>query len=292
LGSSPSSPALFSIVTTVRNEERHIAQLLESLLLQEPPFEIVLVDAESRDRTVPIVSEFVRRHPGLLRLVVRPGSRGVGRNVGVREARGEYVAFIDGDCFADSQWLHRLRATARPSVLVAGRTETVGKPRYGQLERVELFQGGYDVTYPSCNLVYPRALFERLGGFDPRFITAEDIDLNLRAVQAGASILYAPDAVVYHHMRETFVRFLYQAFWNGYGRKQLTEKHGNLWSRYRVRRLLSGQKGVIAWARLVAAFAGYGVRVGTGAGRRLSGARNAPAPSGERIDGPREGGGA
>jgi glycosyltransferase involved in cell wall biosynthesis len=279
LGSSGPTPAFFSIVTTVRNEERHLAELLESLLLQEPPFEIVLVDAESRDRTPAIAAEYVRRRPDLLRVLVRPGSRGVGRNEGVRAARGEYVAFIDGDCFADSQWLHRLRAAARPDVLVAGRTVTVGKPRYGALERVELFQGGYDVTYPSCNLVYERAFFERLNGFDPRFITAEDIDLNLRAVQAGASIHYDPNAVVYHHMRDTFVRFLYQAFWNGYGRKQLTEKHGNLWPRYRVRRLLSGQQGVIAWARLAAAFAGYLVRVVTGSGRRLNRPWTAPPPN-------------
>lgn len=270
MGSEPRAGALISVVTTVRNEEAHLGALLESLVVQEPPFEIVLVDAESRDRTVAIAEEFARAHPGLLRIFVRPGSRGVGRNIGVREAHGEYVAFIDGDCFADSRWLATLRARLAPGRIVAGRTVTVGKPRYGQLERVELYLGGFDVTYPSCNLGYERALFERLGGFDPRFITAEDIDLNLRAVDAGASIVYEPGAIVYHHMRETFVRFLYQAFWNGYGRKQLTEKHGNLWGRYRVRRLLSGQKGPISWARLAAAFGGYLTRVLTAGDRRIA----------------------
>ncbi len=269
MGSNAPPPPFVSVVVTVRNEERHIAQLLESLLVQEVPFEVVLVDAESRDRTVAIAESVAARAPGLIRIVVRPGSRGVGRNVGVENARGEYVAFIDGDCFADSQWLHRLRERVAPGVVVAGKTVTVGKPRFGELERVELFQGGYDVTYPSCNLVYERAAFLRLGGFDPRFITAEDIDLNLRAVQTGASIVYESRAVVYHHMRGTFVRFLYQAFWNGYGRKQLTEKHGNLWGRYRMRRLMHGQQGPIAWARLAAAFGGYVTRMLTGGGSRL-----------------------
>jgi len=269
LESNPSQPPLISIVTTVRDEEAHLGQLLDSLVGQEGPFEIVLVDAESRDRTVAIAEEFARHHPGLLRIFSRPGSRGVGRNAAVREAKGVYVAFIDGDCFADSGWLATLRRSLAPGRIVAGRTVNVGKPRYGQLERVELYQGGFDVTYPSCNLAYERTLFDRLGGFDPRFITAEDIDLNLRAVAAGATIHFEPEAVVYHTMRETFVRFLYQAFWNGYGRKQLTEKHGNLWGRYRVRRLLSGQKGPIAWARLCAAFGGYVFRVIIGEGRRL-----------------------
>jgi glycosyltransferase involved in cell wall biosynthesis len=269
LGSNPAQPPFVSVVVTVRNEELHIGQLLESLLAQEGPFEVVVVDAESRDRTVEIAEAAGARAPGIVRVVRHPGSRGVGRNVGVEEARGTYVVFIDGDCFADSQWLRQMRSRLAPGVVVAGRTVTVGKPRYGELERVELFQSGYDVTFPSCNLAYERAAFLKLGGFDPRFITAEDIDLNLRAVQAGASILYEPRAVVYHHMRGTFVRFLYQAFWNGYGRKQLTEKHGNLWGRYRLRHLMKGQKGPIAWTRLAAAFGGYMTRLLTGGGERL-----------------------
>jgi len=268
LGSDP-APGLISLVITTRNEELHLPQLLDSFLVQEPPFEIVLVDSESRDRTVEIATRFAARYPHLLRVIERPGSRGVGRNTGVRAAKGTHVAFIDGDCFADPQWVRTLRRDLRESVVVAGRTVPVGKPKYGQLARVELFQKGEDVTYPSCNLTYSRELFLRLGGFDPRFVTAEDIDLNLRAVEAGVTIRYEPEAIVYHHVRTKFLRFLIQAFWNGYGRKQLTEKHGNLWGNYRLRRLLSGQRTVIAWARLSGAMAGYFFRVTTGAGRRV-----------------------
>jgi len=270
LGSDDAPRPLISVVVTVRNEARHLGQLLESLAAQEGPFEVVLVDSESRDATLEIASEYARRQPAVFRVYEQPGSRGIGRNRGVREARGEFVAFIDGDCFADTGWLRSLRAGLAGAPIVAGRTLAVGKSAYGHLERVELFQSGYDVTYPSCNLAYRRALFEALGGFDPRFITAEDIDLNLRAVRSGAAIRYAPDAIVYHHMRSTFVRFLYQAFWNGYGRKQLTEKHGSLWGRYRIRRLASGQRTVIAWTRLLAAVAGYLTRVVTGGGSRLT----------------------
>jgi len=270
LGSETSGRPLISIVITVRNEGRHVGQLLDSLLRQEAPFEVVLVDAESHDGTFEIAQGYAARHPDRVRVFRRSGSRGVGRNAGVRAARGDLVAFIDGDCFADSNWLREVRNALAEAAVVAGRTVTVGKARYGALERVELFQSGYDVTYPSCNLAYRRELFERLGGFDVRFITAEDIDLNLRAVRAGAAIRFVPSAVVYHQMRTTFLRFLYQAFWNGYGRKQLTEKHGTLWARYRVRRLIWGQRGVFAWARLSAALGGYLARVVAGSGQRLA----------------------
>ena len=270
MGSDPPPPTLISVVVTVRNEERSLGHLLESLLVQEGPFEVVLVDSESRDRTLEIAETFARGRSGFLRVFSQPGSRGIGRNRGVHEARGDLIAFTDGDCFTDSGWLHALRRGLETAPVVAGRTVVVGNPAYGNMERVELFQSGYDVTYPSCNLAYRRNLFDRLGGFDPRFITAEDIDLNLRAVRSGASIRYLPDALVYHHKRATFLRFLYQAFWNGYGRKQLTEKHGSLWGRYRIRRLLSGQKTPLAWARLTAALGGYVTRVAAGGGARLT----------------------
>jgi glycosyltransferase involved in cell wall biosynthesis len=277
LASRPDPTPFISVVITVKNEERHLGRLLESLASQEPPYEIVLVDALSHDATLSIAQGFERAHPGLLRIYRKYGSRGIGRNLGVLEATGEFVAFIDGDCIADSGWLKQLRSALTTTDVAAGQTSTVGNPAYGHLERVELYQQGSDVTYPSCNLVYRRALFTQLGGFDPRFITAEDIDLNLRAVRRGVHIAYVPEAIVYHQVRENLLRFGIQAFWNGYGRKQLTEKQGSLWGNYRYRRLLAGQRSVIAWARLVAAFAGYFTRVLTGGGRRLT---PTPPPTG------------
>ena len=231
MASEPATPPPISIVITVRNEERHLPALLESLRLQEPPFEIILVDALSHDRTFELARAFAEQHPGMLRPVQRYGSRGIGRNAGVELARYEFVAFTDGDCIADRGWLRELRGGLARSDVVAGTTTVVGNPTYGNLGRVELYAADTDVTYPSCNLAYRTRLFRALGGFDPRFITAEDIDLNLRAVRRGAPIRFVPEAVVYHQARASILSFLIQAFWNGYGRKQLTEKHGSLWSR-------------------------------------------------------------
>lgn len=264
------APIFVTVVITVKNEARHLRRLLESLRGQEPPFEVVVVDALSRDGTWAILQEFARREPERFRVYRKFGSRGIGRNEGARRARGTHLAFTDGDCIADSRWLHTLRAGFARSQVVAGRSVAIGAPQFVDLERVELYQSGNDVTYPSCNLGYEKALFERLRGFDPRLITAEDIDLNLRAVTAGAVISYEPDAVIYHHARATLVRFLYQAFWNGFGRKQLTEKHGSLWGNYRYGRLLRAQRSPTAYLRLAAAMTGYVARVLTGFGERLT----------------------
>jgi glycosyltransferase involved in cell wall biosynthesis len=257
------SPLFLSVVVTVRNEEAHLASLIESLLRQTPPFEIVLVDAFSDDRTWEIAQEWARAHPEEVRIFQRPGHRGEGRNQGVREAKAAHVAFTDGDCVADAHWLTFVREGFSRAQVVAGRVQALGDPTYAQLERVELYQGGMDVTHPTCNLAYEKRLFERLGGFDARFITAEDIDLNLRAVRAGATIFYEPRAVILHHTRPNLARFLLQAFWNGYGRKQLTEKHGQLWANYRYRRMFQTQRTALAYARLAAALTGYFTRLVT-----------------------------
>jgi len=268
LESKPSS-GLISVIITVRDEEPNLARLLESLIPQEPPFEVLLVDAQSRDRTFAIARAFAERYPDIIFAWQSPGSRGQGRNAAAARARGEGLAFIDGDCIADSAWLSRIRQGLARSAVVGGRTVPMGSSAFGELDRVELYQAGNDVSFPSCNLGYRTELFRRLDGFDPRFITAEDIDLNLRAVRAGAQILYDPAAIVFHRVRPTVLRFLYQAFWNGYGRKQLTEKHGTLWGHYRIRRLLRHQHSVLAIFRMAAALTGYLTRVATGGDRRL-----------------------
>ena len=58
-------PVFISVVITVRNEERHISDLLDSLIIQEPPFEIVIVDAHSEDGTVDIIKKYHQKR-GLL----------------------------------------------------------------------------------------------------------------------------------------------------------------------------------------------------------------------------------
>ena len=246
----------FSIVTTVRNEERNLPPLMESLVIQEPPIEIVIVDAYSGDRTRDIARSFAERYD-FIRVYAEGGTRAAGRNYGVGKSEGAHVAFIDGDCIASPFWLRHLRQGASKGSIVAGKTVQIGYRPFEDLERLELYHRGYDITFPSCNLAYERGLFLRIGGFDEWFMTAEDIDLNLRAVEAGATIAHAPEAIVYHRTRGSYFDFLKQAFWNGAGRKQLTLKHGALWSSYRPRELFHRRATPSSILRLSGALLGY-----------------------------------
>ncbi|MEE9116914.1 MAG: glycosyltransferase family 2 protein, partial [Thermoplasmata archaeon] len=175
----------------------------------------------------------------------------------VEKSTGEAVAFIDGDCIANTFWLKNLREELNNSKVVAGRTIQIGYHAFEELERVELIYKGFDITFPTSNLAYDKALFQSVGGFDEWFITAEDIDLNLRAVENGARIVYRDDAVVYHRTRGSFYNFFKQAFWNGAGRKQLTMKHGRLWQNYRPGEMFRQETTIWSLSRLGMALLGY-----------------------------------
>ncbi len=248
---------LLSVVITVRNEGRNIGPLLESLVIQEQPVEILVVDAFSMDNTRPIVRRFAKEYD-FIHLVVRGGTRGRSRNYGVGASKGQAVVFIDGDCIASPFWLKHLRARlSAGDAVVAGQSIQIGYRPFEELERVELYYQGSDVTYPSSNLAYRREVFDAVGGFDERFVTAEDIDLNLRAVDTGISIAYEPRAVVYHRTRASYYDFFRQAFWNGVGRKQLTLKHGRLWGSYRPLEMVKRDHDIWSLARLGLALTGY-----------------------------------
>ncbi len=220
-----------SVIVTVRNEEKHIGELLESLMKQHEDFELIIVDAESTDRTLEILKNYEKKLK--IKIIVRKCSRGEGRNIGVENSSGNIVIFTDGDVVVTDSWLKEIKKPFMEGYdFVAGKTVQVGNEKFKILDRVGIFYNGIDATYPSCNLAYRKDLFLKIGGFDPEFITAEDIDLNLRALKTGAKFFYNENALVYHKTRSDIISFIKQAFWNGYGRKQLTRKHGNLWKSY------------------------------------------------------------
>ena len=245
-----------SVIITVRNEERNISDLLDSLMVQEGVFEVIIVDAYSEDQTREIIKQYQEKMNNL-HLYLKGGTRGECRNYGVEKSVYDHVAFVDGDVIANPFWLKEMASTMEKAKVCAGKTINIGFAAFEELDRVELFHKGYDITYPSCNLGYDKETFLAIGGFDPVFITAEDIDLNYRAVEIGAKIIYNPRAIVYHRVRSSFFKFFKQAFWNGFGRKQLTLKHGSLWNSYKLSDLARNIQSPWALARFTCAMLGY-----------------------------------
>lgn len=248
---------LVSVVLNIMNEERYIADLLDSLVIQEQPLEIIVVDADSKDRTRDVVNRFVKKYP-FIKLYVHPGTRGESTNFGISQATGDVIAFTGGDDLANPNWIKELRRSfSEGSDIVAGRSIMIGLKAWEDLDRVELYHKGFDVSYPSANMAFRREVLKMVGGFDTWFITAEDIDLNYRSIDAGYSITWNPEAIVYRRTKSTVYGFFHQAFWNGAGRKQLTLKHGSLWDRYDPLRMFKQKMTFWALVRLAVALMGY-----------------------------------
>jgi cellulose synthase/poly-beta-1,6-N-acetylglucosamine synthase-like glycosyltransferase len=246
-----------SVVLNIMNEERYISDLLDSLVIQEQPLEIVVVDAASKDRTRDVVRRYVNRYP-FVKLYVKGGTRGVSTNFGISKATGDIIAFTGGDDIANPNWIKELRKSfVKGADIVAGRSIMIGLKAWEDLDRVELYHKGSDISFPSANMAFRREILRKVGGFDSWFITAEDIDLNFRSVDAGYKIAYNPDAIVYRRTKSTIYGFFHQAFWNGAGRKQLTLKHGNLWGAYDPLKMFKQKMTFWAFCRLIVAMMGY-----------------------------------
>ena len=216
-----------SIVITVKNEASNLIELFSGLAGQEGPFEVVLVDSESTDNTAEIVRQFQDRLH--INHIMKKSTRGEGRNIGVKHASYDQIIFIDGDVTVSPNLVSAYRKLFREGYeLIAGEVESTGVEKF-RLGRVELIYRDFEITRPSANLGYRKELFLKVGGFDPIFITAEDIDLNLRAIKAGALHAVCSECIVYNKTRSNYGQFSRQAFWNGYGRRQLKRKNTDVW---------------------------------------------------------------
>jgi len=200
-----------SIIIAARNAEHTIVPCLRSLRALDYPadrMEIIVVDDGSSDRTAELAeSEGVR----LIRAVQR--GPGAARNRGVAEARGEFVAFTDADCLVGEDWLRQLLAVFEEDVAAVGGAQGLANAGYvprsvHSFLRLMGFWGGYTKTAetprpvghnPACNVLYRKAAFERVGGFNPDLFPGEDVELDARLRRLGSRLLYNPRAVVLHY---------------------------------------------------------------------------------------------
>ncbi|MGH2923680.1 MAG: glycosyltransferase, partial [Solirubrobacterales bacterium] len=222
-----------SVIVPVRNGEAMIADAIGSLLAQDYPsdrHELIVVDNGSTDRT----AEIVRRHPVTCLHEPRRGVSNA-RNRGIAAARGEVLAFIDGDCIAEPSWLRELVAPfADPEVgCVAGElghapgdtaAERQSTRMFGSWQRYAV---GSNPPYAiTANAAYRADVLRRIGAFDPRMPRAQDVELGLRfSERSGMRIAYAERAVVRHRHRTTQRGFLRQQIGWSYGAGLVAAKY-------------------------------------------------------------------
>ncbi len=210
-----------SVIVVCWNSADVVGRCLEHLLRQDyDHYEIVLVDDGSQDPTVEIAEEALGS--GRLTIVKSPLNRGCphARNLGLRHARGEILAFIDADGFATPSWLRHVVAEFQMDPSVGGVASTVfmeANPavlngaggivnRQGWAADLCMnvpFQEAHlasEVLYPmGCGMALRRAAVERVGPFDDHMLNYyDDVDYGIRLWRAGYRIVVARDAWIDH----------------------------------------------------------------------------------------------
>jgi glycosyltransferase involved in cell wall biosynthesis len=185
-------------------------------------YEIIVVDDASQPETVETLAREAARAGGPQLTVIRrdvPGGPARARNEGWRAARGALIAFTDDDCEATPRWIEAGLAAfeQHPGSFIQGPTDALPAeaPSFGPFSHtVRNFSLG--PGYETANIFYPRALLERLGGFDEEAYSGpggEDTDLAWKAITAGVEPVWAQDALMHHCVVDLGVRGWLRLAW-------------------------------------------------------------------------------
>jgi glycosyltransferase involved in cell wall biosynthesis len=201
-GTAVDTNATVSVVITCYNQGHFLSEAIESVLAQSyRNFEIILVDDGSTDDT----SQIAATYPSVRYIHQNNSGLAAARNTGIKDSKGKFVVFLDADdrlvSIALEAGIYHLNAhpeyafvSGRYSVLRSNGKITV-QARHSFVENdhyMELLRGNYIGMHGT--VMYRRAIFESVGGFDGSFGACEDYDMYLRI--ARTSPVYCHDSVV------------------------------------------------------------------------------------------------
>ena len=239
---------LLSVILPVRNEAAFIERSLASLLRQSldpESFEILLVDGLSEDATREKAGTMLSSHEKISwKLLDNPGKTApCAMNVGLREARGEFLARVDGHSELQENYLEMAIELLRrhpEAAGVGGRLETLGHGHRAAAIAAAMSSsfgvGGAAFRLPGppgsvvaadtiAFPVYRRAALERNGFFDESLVRNQDDEYNFRLRKQGWTLLLAQDLQVKYYSRATFAKLFRQYYEYGIYKVRVLQKH-------------------------------------------------------------------
>jgi glycosyltransferase involved in cell wall biosynthesis len=241
-----------SVLICTYNRALTLKNTIESLVVQTLPesvnWEILAVDNNSSDGTRLAVEDLQRRYPERIRYIFEP-QQGVSfaRNTGIRESRGEIVAFIDDDETAEDGWLQNLTANLYSGEWAGagGRVlqpTTFLRPRW--MLSNDPFTNGPLATFDKgleagklyeppfgANMAFRKEIFERYGGFrtdlgrsGEGMLSNEDTEFGRRLFAAGQRMRYEPAALTFHPVEANRLnKGYFLTWWFTKGRSDIKE---------------------------------------------------------------------
>jgi glycosyltransferase involved in cell wall biosynthesis len=237
------SAPLVSIVIPCRNEARYIERCIRGVLAFELPgaqFEVIVADGMSDDGTREILARLAEEDPRVRVLDNPARTTPCALNVGIRAARGEIVARVDGHMEYAPDYLrqcllvmeetgadnvggpsHTLAYTFMQRAIAAAYHSrfAVGNSRFHQ----RTYEGPADTVPYGC---YRRQRLLELGLFDEELVRNQDDELNFRLLRAGGRIWQSPRIQSWYTPRDSLVSLLRQHWQYGYWKVRVIQKHG------------------------------------------------------------------
>jgi len=220
-----------SVVIPALNTDQTVGLTLNSLLSQTyENREIIVVDGGSTDKT----KDIVKRYPVKL---IESDKKGISyqKNLGIKNSKGEILAFTDADCVADKNWLkYLIQNYSSDSIVACGgailpyispnTTQTIVErfsakelipPNFYfkrdkpiKLKKIKKSFRAECISFISdCilggNSSYRKDFLNKVGGFDNNIKIGEDIDICYKIHKMGLPIIWDPRAIVYHPPKRT-----------------------------------------------------------------------------------------
>jgi len=222
-----------SIIILNHNGESYLRDCIDSLLALEYPdnkYEIVVVDNNSRDNSIPIVEGYRSVH-----LIKNPVNMGFAEanNLAAKRVSSEYIAFLNNDMKVDKKWLSELLSPTDEEDGIAcvgskilnwdgslidfagGNINFMGmgiQKDYNRPASRTPLEKGFIPFACGGSMLISRKVFLDVGGFDKDYVFFnEDVDLGWRLWLYGYKVIFSPDAVSYHRHHGTGERVLTDA---------------------------------------------------------------------------------
>jgi GT2 family glycosyltransferase len=218
-----------SIITIVKNDYR-IQKTLEHLIgiKTNHPYEIIVVDASTVNLLDGIKNKFINVNWIYYTKKHNKKTYPEQRNIGIVNAKGEIIIFLDADCIPDDAWLEEI---IRPIVeqgelIVAGSVKSIGGRSFWDVEQESMKSKEYINECSTINMAFVKSIIKRVGFFDETFEAGEDTDFSWRAVDSGYKIKYNKNAVVNHDWGN-LQHQIKRAITYGEARVGLYAKHSN-----------------------------------------------------------------
>jgi glycosyltransferase involved in cell wall biosynthesis len=205
----------YSVIVPTYNRKTLLGKCLDSLANQDYPsgdYEIIVVDDGSVDGTRRVVESAKKGCAALRYFRTRHQGQGAARNVGLRKAKGEFIAFTDDDCVVEKEWLKKIEAAFRRSTadavggaIVNPMNRYIAWAQYILNFSAWLPKGGerYVKDIPTANICYSKQAIR--DHFFPEHLGSgvyEDSLYNYKLHRKSKKILFCPAITVYHHTWE------------------------------------------------------------------------------------------